>query len=70
MKTGVVGYGVAAQFMHLPFIITNPDYQLLTILQRHGDQRQRKISCCKNCEKHRRDAGRPDAGTGRDHHTQ
>ena len=37
MKTGVVGYGVAAQFMHLPFIVTNPKYQLHSILQRHGD---------------------------------
>ncbi|HEY4155695.1 MAG TPA: oxidoreductase [Puia sp.] len=42
MKTGVVGYGVAAQFMHLPFIITNPDYQLLSILQRHGDSAAEK----------------------------
>jgi scyllo-inositol 2-dehydrogenase (NADP+) len=37
MKTGVVGFGVAAQFMHLPFLITNPDYQVQSILQRHGD---------------------------------
>jgi scyllo-inositol 2-dehydrogenase (NADP+) len=42
MKTGVVGYGAAAQFMHLPFIITNPDYQLQTILQRHGDTAKEK----------------------------
>jgi len=37
MKTGVVGFGAAAQFMHLPFIITNPEFELTTILQRHGD---------------------------------
>ena len=37
IKTGVVGYGVAAQFMHLPFIVTNTKYQLQTILQRQGD---------------------------------
>ncbi len=42
MKTGVVGFGVAAQFMHLPFIITNPDYQLQSILQRHGDSAKEK----------------------------
>jgi scyllo-inositol 2-dehydrogenase (NADP+) len=42
MKTGVVGYGAAAQFMHLPFIITNPNFQLQTILQRHGDTAQEK----------------------------
>jgi scyllo-inositol 2-dehydrogenase (NADP+) len=38
MKTGVVGYGVAAQFMHLPFLITNPDFQLQYILQRRGNE--------------------------------
>ena len=38
MKTGIVGYGAAAQFMHLPFLVTNPDYQLHSILQRHGDE--------------------------------
>ena len=37
MKTGVVGFGVAAQFMHLPFIVTNPKFRLQTILQRNGD---------------------------------
>lgn len=37
MKTGVVGFGAAAQFMHLPFIITHPEFELTTILQRHGD---------------------------------
>lgn len=42
MKTGVVGYGVAAQFMHLPFIITNPEFELKTILQRHGDTAKEK----------------------------
>jgi scyllo-inositol 2-dehydrogenase (NADP+) len=42
MKTGVVGYGVAAQFMHLPFLVTNPKFQLQTILQRHGDSARDK----------------------------
>jgi len=42
MKTGVVGFGVAAQFMHLPFIITNPKFQLQTILQRKGDEAKEK----------------------------
>jgi scyllo-inositol 2-dehydrogenase (NADP+) len=42
MKTGVVGFGVAAQFMHLPFIITNPAFQLQSILQRHGDSAKEK----------------------------
>jgi predicted dehydrogenase len=42
MKTGFVGYGAAAQFMHLPFIVTNPAFQLQTILQRHGDSAKEK----------------------------
>ena len=42
MKTGVVGYGVAAEFMHLPFIVCNPDFQLQTILQRHSDSAKEK----------------------------
>ncbi|MFI5195330.1 MAG: Gfo/Idh/MocA family oxidoreductase, partial [Chitinophagales bacterium] len=42
MKTGVIGYGIAAQVMHLPFIITNPKFQLLSILQRHGNTAQEK----------------------------
>jgi scyllo-inositol 2-dehydrogenase (NADP+) len=42
MKTGVVGFGVAAQYMHLPFIITNPAFQLQSILQRHGDSAKEK----------------------------
>ncbi len=42
MKTGVVGYGIAAQVMHLPFITTNPQYQLLSILQRHADTAKEK----------------------------
>ncbi len=42
MNTGVVGYGVSAQFMHLPFIVTNPEFQLQCILQRHGNEAKEK----------------------------
>jgi scyllo-inositol 2-dehydrogenase (NADP+) len=42
MKTGVVGFGAAAQYMHLPFIVTNPKFELQTILQRHGDGAKEK----------------------------
>ncbi|HEY4965562.1 MAG TPA: Gfo/Idh/MocA family oxidoreductase, partial [Puia sp.] len=48
MKTGVVGYGAAAQFMHLPFIITLPEYELRTILQRHGDSAKEKYPSVHN----------------------
>jgi scyllo-inositol 2-dehydrogenase (NADP+) len=47
MKTGVVGFGVAAQFMHLPFISTNPGFQLQYILQRHGDTAKEKYPSAK-----------------------
>ena len=47
MKTGVVGFGVAAQFMHLPFITTNPDYELYSILQRKGDSAKEKYPSAK-----------------------
>ncbi len=43
MKTGVVGFGVAAQFMHLPFLSVNPLFELHTILQRHGDEAKEKF---------------------------
>jgi scyllo-inositol 2-dehydrogenase (NADP+) len=36
MKTGVVGFGAAAQFMHLPFLETNAKFELTSILQRQG----------------------------------
>ena len=42
MKTGIVGFGASAQFMHLPFIVTNPNFQLQTILQRKGDSAHEK----------------------------
>ncbi len=42
MRTGVVGFGIAAQVMHLPFIVTNPHFQLTTILQRKGEEAKTK----------------------------
>jgi scyllo-inositol 2-dehydrogenase (NADP+) len=47
MNTGVVGYGVAAQFMHLPFIVTNPRFKLQSILQRTGDEAKEKYPSAK-----------------------
>jgi scyllo-inositol 2-dehydrogenase (NADP+) len=37
IRVGMAGFGAAAQFMHLPFILTNPDYRLCSVLERHGD---------------------------------
>ena len=42
MKTGVVGYGIAAQCMHLPFLVTNPKFEVKSILQRRGDEAKEK----------------------------
>ena len=47
MRTGVVGFGIAAQVMHLPFIVTNPHFQLTTILQRKGDEAKTKYPSVK-----------------------
>jgi scyllo-inositol 2-dehydrogenase (NADP+) len=47
IKTGVVGFGVSAQYMHLPFIVTNPDFELHSILQRHGDEAKLKYPSVK-----------------------
>ena len=33
---------MSAKFMHLPFIITNPEFQLQCILQRHGNEAKEK----------------------------
>jgi scyllo-inositol 2-dehydrogenase (NADP+) len=42
LQVGVVGYGVAAQVMHLPFITTMQEYHLVSILERHHDYAQEK----------------------------
>jgi predicted dehydrogenase len=35
IRVGVVGYGIAAQVMHLPFITTQKEYSLVSVLERH-----------------------------------
>ncbi|MBS1597852.1 MAG: oxidoreductase [Bacteroidetes bacterium] len=35
IRVGVVGYGMAAKVMHLPFISTMKEYKLVSILERH-----------------------------------
>ena len=37
IKTAVVGYGMSATVFHLPFIKTNPAYELVAVVQRSGD---------------------------------
>ncbi len=35
VKTGLVGFGMAARCMHSPFLITNPGYEVVAVLERH-----------------------------------
>jgi scyllo-inositol 2-dehydrogenase (NADP+) len=35
IRVGVVGYGMAAKVMHLPFITTMKEYRLVSVLERH-----------------------------------
>jgi scyllo-inositol 2-dehydrogenase (NADP+) len=43
IRTGVVGYGAAAQFMHLPFLSTMPEYRILSILERQHEYSREKF---------------------------
>jgi len=42
IRVGVVGYGMAAKVMHLPFITTLKEFQLVSILERHRDESKEK----------------------------
>lgn len=42
IKVGIAGYGMAARVMHLPFLVTNPLYQPVSILERHASQSRLK----------------------------
>jgi scyllo-inositol 2-dehydrogenase (NADP+) len=42
IRVGVVGYGMAAQVMHLPFITTMREYQLVSVLERHNTHSKTK----------------------------
>ena len=42
IRVGMVGYGMAAQVMHLPFISTMREYQLVSVLERHNAHSKEK----------------------------
>ena len=42
IRVGMVGYGIAAQVMHLPFICTMKEYQLVSVLERHHEHSKEK----------------------------
>lgn len=37
IKTGLVGYGMAAQVMHAPFLYTSPHYEVVSVMERHRE---------------------------------
>lgn len=37
VKTAIIGYGVTAQVMHAPFLVTNKNYEVVTVLERHRE---------------------------------
>lgn len=37
IKTGLVGYGMAAQVMHAPFLYTSPHYEVTAVMERHRE---------------------------------
>jgi len=42
IRVGMVGYGMAAQVMHLPFITTMKEYRLISVLERHHRHSQER----------------------------
>jgi predicted dehydrogenase len=42
IRVGVVGYGIAAQVMHLPFLTTMNEYQVVSILERYASLSREK----------------------------
>jgi scyllo-inositol 2-dehydrogenase (NADP+) len=42
IRVGMVGYGMAAKVMHLPFITTLKEYRLVSVLERHHHDSQEK----------------------------
>ena len=38
VNVGIVGFGVTAQVMHAPFLKTNADYNVVAVVERHGEK--------------------------------
>ncbi len=38
LRVGLVGFGVSAKYMHAPFIVTNPGYKVIAVLERHANE--------------------------------
>jgi scyllo-inositol 2-dehydrogenase (NADP+) len=42
IKVGLVGFGISAKVFHAPFITTNPQYQLVSVAERHKEESKEK----------------------------
>jgi predicted dehydrogenase len=40
IKVGLAGFGAAAKYMHAPFLITNGNYEVVAVLERHKNESQ------------------------------
>lgn len=43
INTGLVGFGISAKVFHAPFITTSPQYQLVTVVERHRQESKDKF---------------------------
>jgi len=43
IKVGLVGYGISAKVFHAPFIATNKNYQLVSVVERHKQESKEKF---------------------------
>ncbi len=37
IKTGIIGFGLSGRVFHAPFLHTNPNFTLQTIVERHRE---------------------------------
>jgi len=38
IKLGLAGFGVSAKYMHAPFLVTDPHYEVVAVLERHQNE--------------------------------
>ncbi|THU31146.1 oxidoreductase [Niastella caeni] len=43
IKVGLVGFGISAKVFHAPFISTNPNYKLVSVVERHKQESKEKF---------------------------
>jgi predicted dehydrogenase len=43
IQVGLVGYGISAKVFHAPFIATNNNYQLVSVVERHKEESKEKF---------------------------